>query len=209
VAASELHDFEIALNSKADSNYCIHVETDEAADPFFDRMTVVCVSCLEEFINKSTPRNFSKLREFGHDMFKSGPALVSQPAISCAASSSTPSPSTPPKTDVQTASATDLIFQSHSDASITLGTVVTVGLRSAFEAFATTGQDLSNCEIVIIERSQDADAIGVDGTPISITFLAKMQPGKKGLGNANRLGRSVTYLISRKTGAIIKEYLSK
>lgn len=107
------------------------------------------------------------------------------------------------------ASAAEPIFESHSGTSITLGTAVTIGLKNAYQAFSATGQNLSNFEVVISERPHDAEAPGSDGTPISITFLAKMQPGKKGLGDANRLGRSVTYVVSRSTGAIVAEYLNK
>lgn len=110
---------------------------------------------------------------------------------------------------MHTATAADPIFQTHSGTSVTLGTAATLGLKNALGAFASTGQDLANFEIVIGERPSDAEPAQADGTPISITFLAKMQPGKKGLGNANRLGRSVTYVVSRSTGAIIAEYLNK
>ncbi|WP_269765798.1 hypothetical protein [Burkholderia ubonensis] len=36
-----------------------------------------------------------------------------------------------------------------------------------------------------------------------MTFLAKLIPGKRGLGNANRLGKSINYVISPESGKIL------
>ncbi|MBN3815602.1 hypothetical protein G3N57_02840 [Paraburkholderia sp. Se-20369] len=51
----------------------------------------------------------------------------------------------------------------------------------------------------------DRFRIGVDGKDvIGVTFLAKRIPGKRGLGNANRLGKSINYVISPENGEILR-----
>ncbi|WP_230684487.1 hypothetical protein [Burkholderia cepacia] len=70
-------------------------------------------------------------------------------------------------------------------------------------------QDLRNFEICITDES----AARVDPKPenavIGVTFLAKMPPGMRGLGNASPLGTSIEYVVSPETGEIPKVYLTK
>ncbi|WP_193097352.1 hypothetical protein [Burkholderia sp. Z1] len=93
--------------------------------------------------------------------------------------------------------------------SVTLNTATLLGLKAAYEDFATTGQDLHNFEICIT----DEHAATVDPKPedhvIGITFMAKLIPGMRGLGDANRLGKSIYYVISPETGEILGTYLTK
>ncbi|WP_256244151.1 hypothetical protein [Burkholderia ubonensis] len=42
-----------------------------------------------------------------------------------------------------------------------------------------------------------------------MTFLAKLIPGKRGLGDANRLGKSINYVISPERGRILGVYGTK
>ncbi|MGY4727064.1 hypothetical protein [Burkholderia pyrrocinia] len=75
--------------------------------------------------------------------------------------------------------------------SVRLNTAALLGLKAAYEEFAKTGQDLHNFEICITDES----AARVDPKPenavIGVTFLAKMPPGMRGLGNASPLGTSI------------------
>ncbi|CAB3966973.1 MULTISPECIES: hypothetical protein [Burkholderia] len=93
--------------------------------------------------------------------------------------------------------------------SVRLNTATLLGLKAAYEDFAKTGQDLCNFEICI----EDASAATVDPKPedavISVTFLAKMPPGMRGLGNASPLGTSIKYVVSPETGEILGVYLTK
>ncbi|KVP01116.1 hypothetical protein WJ83_16255 [Burkholderia ubonensis] len=51
---------------------------------------------------------------------------------------------------------------------------------------------------------------GVDGKDvIGVTFLAKLIPGQRGLGSANRLGKSISYAISPESGKILGAYGTK
>ncbi|OXI27699.1 hypothetical protein [Burkholderia sp. AU15512] len=93
--------------------------------------------------------------------------------------------------------------------SVWLNTATLLGLKSAYEEFAKTGQDLRNFEICI----EDASAAKVDPKPedavIRVTFSAKMPPGMRGLGNASPLGTSIQYVVSPETGEILRVYLTK
>ncbi|MGU7769648.1 hypothetical protein ACV229_05645 [Burkholderia sp. MR1-5-21] len=92
---------------------------------------------------------------------------------------------------------------------VRLNTATIVGLRSAYEDFEKTGQDINNFEITIYERKA-SNGEGVDGKDvIGVTFLAKLIPGKRGLGNANRLGKSINYVISPESGEILGVYGTK
>lgn len=64
-------------------------------------------------------------------------------------------------------------------------------------------------EIAISERKA-SNGDGVDGKDvIGVTFLAKLIPGKRGLGDANRLGKSINYVISPERGRILGVYGTK
>ncbi|QFS35137.1 hypothetical protein [Burkholderia cepacia] len=93
--------------------------------------------------------------------------------------------------------------------SVRLNTATLLGLKAAYDDFARTGQDLHNFEICITDES----AARVDPKPddhvIGVTFLAKMPPGMRGLGNASPLGTSMGYVISPETGEILKGHLTK
>ncbi|MEK7919476.1 hypothetical protein AAB988_28860 [Burkholderia contaminans] len=93
--------------------------------------------------------------------------------------------------------------------SVRLNTATLLGLKSAYEDFAKTGQDLRNFEICI----EDETEATADPTPedqvISVTFMAKMPPGMRGLGNASPLGTSMKYVVSPETGEILRVYLTK
>ncbi|WP_175657252.1 hypothetical protein [Burkholderia ambifaria] len=101
------------------------------------------------------------------------------------------------------------IFGTAEGSGVTLNTATVVGLKAAYEDFAHSGQNLGNFEIHIGERKA-ADGEGQDGKDaISVTFIAKLIPGKRGLGNANRLGKSVGYVISPESGEILRIYGTK
>lgn len=84
-----------------------------------------------------------------------------------------------------------------------------IALSRACERFAQTGQDLKNFEIQISERTRENGEDENGENTIGIAFVAKLEPGKKGLGNANRLGRSVLYIASKTTGEILREAASR
>ncbi len=104
---------------------------------------------------------------------------------------------------------TQLNFGVVDRCSVQLNTATLLGPKAAYEDFAKTGQDLRNFEIYL----EDEVAARVDPKPedhvIGITFMAKLIPGMRGLGDANRLGKSIHYVISPETGGILGTYLTK
>ncbi|WP_321849495.1 hypothetical protein [Burkholderia diffusa] len=50
---------------------------------------------------------------------------------------------------------------------------------------------------------------GPEDHVISVTFVAKMPPGMRGLGNASPLGTSIKYVISPEAGEILGTYSTK
>jgi hypothetical protein len=63
----------------------------------------------------------------------------------------------------------------------------------------------SGYHIQISERTRENGEDENGENTIGIAFVAKLEPGKKGLGNANRLGRSVLYIASKTSGEILRE----
>ncbi|MGC3028216.1 hypothetical protein ACPUER_24250 [Burkholderia sp. DN3021] len=93
--------------------------------------------------------------------------------------------------------------------SVRLNTATLLGLKSAYEEFAKTGQDPRDFEIWIT----DENAARVEPKPedyvISVTFVAKMPPGMRGLGNASPLGTSIKYVVSPENGEVLGIYRTK
>ncbi|MPV60921.1 hypothetical protein CFB46_04190 [Burkholderia sp. HI2761] len=87
--------------------------------------------------------------------------------------------------------------------SVTLNTATLLGLKAAYEDFATTEQDLRNFEICITDKRASTVAPGPDDDVITVMFVAKLIPGMRTLGNANRLGKSIHYVIAPETGEIL------
>ncbi|MDF3079792.1 hypothetical protein [Burkholderia sola] len=87
--------------------------------------------------------------------------------------------------------------------SVTLNTATLLGLKAAYEDFAATGQDLRNFEICVTDKRASTVDPRPDDDVITITFVAKLIPGMRGLGNANRLGKSIHYVIAPETGEIL------
>ncbi|MGJ7538160.1 MULTISPECIES: hypothetical protein [unclassified Variovorax] len=101
------------------------------------------------------------------------------------------------------------IFEIESPDQLLLNTPVVVALGNAYKLFEKTGQDLNNFNVHIAERKKEngEDENGVN--TIGIAFTAKLPPGQKGLGNASKLGRSITYIASKTTGEILREQGSR
>ncbi|WP_306426900.1 MULTISPECIES: hypothetical protein [Burkholderia] len=101
------------------------------------------------------------------------------------------------------------IFGDADNDSVTLNTATVIGLRSAYADFEKSEQDINNFEVSVYERKA-SNGEGVDGKDvIGVSFTAKFIPGMKGLGNANRLGKSINYVISPENGEILAIYLAR
>ena len=96
-----------------------------------------------------------------------------------------------------------LNFGTVDQCSVTLNTATLLGLKAAYEDFAATGQDLHNFEICITDKRASTVDPMPDDDVVTITCVAKLIPGMRGLGNANRLGKSIHYVIAPETGEIL------
>ena len=101
---------------------------------------------------------------------------------------------------MNTASAENL-FESFNSHTLELNTIAVLSISNALERFKKTNQNLENFHVTLEAELED----GV----ILISFTGKLAPGKKGLGQANSLGRSFTYRASRSDGKIISEHLQR
>ncbi|RQR24161.1 hypothetical protein [Burkholderia sp. Bp9142] len=80
--------------------------------------------------------------------------------------------------------------------SVKFNTATLLGLQAAYENFSTTDQDPRNFEIGITDEREARGAPMDEHDVISVTFVARMLPGMRGLGNASPLGTSVKYVVS-------------
>lgn len=99
------------------------------------------------------------------------------------------------------------LFEIESPDRLLLNTPAVIALGRAYRLFEKTGQDLNNFNIHIAERKRQGE--NGEGDTIEIAFSAKLPRGKKGLGNASNLGRSIMYIASRTTGEILREQGSR
>ena len=99
------------------------------------------------------------------------------------------------------ASAQSSAFSVLSANEIDLSTPALLSVAAALERFKTTNQDLSRFTLSI--ESEE------DGRVIAVAFVARLIPGKRGLGSANRLGKGVTYRFSSEDGRLISEGLHR
>jgi hypothetical protein len=95
-----------------------------------------------------------------------------------------------------TASAQSLFELPHEN-TLKLSSAMAVGVSNALQRFRETQQPLENFTVAV-EDGEDKEAV-------LISFSAKLVPGKKGLGSANRMGRGITYRVRRDTGEVISE----
>lgn len=78
---------------------------------------------------------------------------------------------------------------------------MTVGVSNALQRFRTTQQPLENFTVVVRD--------GEDKEVVRVSFVTKLEPGKNGLGSANRMGRGITYLVRKDSGEIADEAFMK
>jgi hypothetical protein len=89
------------------------------------------------------------------------------------------------------------LFELHDEKALELSSNMAVGVSNALQRFRATQQPLENFTVVV-EDGEDKEAV-------LVSFVAKLVPGKKGLGSANRLGRGKTYRVRRDSGEVISE----
>lgn len=89
------------------------------------------------------------------------------------------------------------VFKSPNERTLEFSSAMAVGVSNALQQFRATQQPLENFKVVV-ESGEDKEIV-------TVSFVAKLQPGKKGLGSANRMGRGVTYRVRTDNGQVIGE----
>ncbi|PIF73587.1 hypothetical protein CLU95_0683 [Variovorax sp. 54] len=103
----------------------------------------------------------------------------------------------------------NVIFEEMDEGHVSLSSAATIGVGVSYKKFLEGNNEIKNYKVIIRKRAGEngEDPAGVE--TIEVAFVANLRPGMKGLGNANRMGKSITYVLSAQTGEILREYLSK
>lgn len=98
-------------------------------------------------------------------------------------------------------SSADSLFEIPHERVLKLSPAMAVGISNALQRFRATQQPLENFTVVV----RDGEEVEV----VLVSFLAKLEPGKKGLGNASSLGRGITYRVRKDSGEVVGESFMK
>lgn len=93
------------------------------------------------------------------------------------------------------------LFAMPDQQTLELASIMTVGVSNALQSFRATQQPLDNFTVVVED--------GEDKEVVTVSFVAKLKPGKRGLGSANSMGRGVTYRVRRDTGQVVGDSLHR
>lgn len=96
---------------------------------------------------------------------------------------------------------TQSLFEQPDQQTLELTAIMAVGVSNALQRFRATQQPLDNFTVVV-EDGEDEEAV-------TVSFVAKLKPGTKGLGSANSTGRGVAYRVRRDNGQVIGECLPR
>lgn len=89
------------------------------------------------------------------------------------------------------------LFHLPNQQTLELSSIMAVGVSDALQRFRATKQPLENFTILVED--------GEDNEVVLVSFVAKLRPGKKGLGSANSMGRGVTYRVRKDNGQVVGE----
>jgi len=93
------------------------------------------------------------------------------------------------------------LFELPNEQILELNSTLAVGVSNALQRFRATQQPLENFTVVVED--------GEDKEVVTVSFVAKLEHGKKGLGSANRMGHEVTYRVRRDNGEVVGESLHR
>jgi hypothetical protein len=102
---------------------------------------------------------------------------------------------------VMTTTSAQSVFAVHDEQTLELSSAMAVGVSNALQRFRATQQPLENF-MVRVESGEDKEVV-------TVAFVAKSEPGKRGLGNANSLGRGITYRVRKDSGEVVGEFFQK
>lgn len=101
---------------------------------------------------------------------------------------------------MSTTSAESLLELPHEN-TLRLSSAMAVGISNAVQRFRATKQPLENFTVVVRN--------GEEKEVVLVSFVAKLEPGKKGLGSANRMGCGITYRVRKDSGEVVGESFQK
>ena len=93
------------------------------------------------------------------------------------------------------------LFEMPDEHILKLSPAMAVGVSNALQRFRATQQPLENFTVVV-ENGEEKEVV-------LVSFVAKREPGKKGLGSANSMGRGITYRVRRDSGEVVGEFFHK
>jgi hypothetical protein len=89
------------------------------------------------------------------------------------------------------------LFDWPNERTLRLSSTLVVGVSNALQRFRATQQPLENFTVVVED--------GEHKEIVTVSFVAKSEPGKKGLGSANSMGRGITYRVRKDSGQVVGE----
>lgn len=89
------------------------------------------------------------------------------------------------------------LFEMPHEHTLKLSSLMAVGISNALQRFRATQQPLENFTVRV--------EVGDDKEVVIVSFVPKSEPGKRGLGSANSMGRGVTYRVRRDSGEVVGE----
>ena len=93
------------------------------------------------------------------------------------------------------------LFELPHEHTLKLSHAMAVGISNALQQFRKTQQPLENFSVVV-ENGEENEAV-------LVSFVAKREPGKKGLGSANSMGRGITYRVNRDSGEVVGKFFHR
>ena len=97
------------------------------------------------------------------------------------------------------------MFKSISPSILSIDGRAMKALKIACDEFEISGKDLREFNIITSEETDAGKRDNYGADVFVVTFMGKLSPGKRGLGTANRVPGSVTYIISKDKWKIVKE----
>jgi len=93
------------------------------------------------------------------------------------------------------------LFELPHEHTLKLSSAMAVGVSNSLQRFSATQQPLENFTVVV-ESGEEKEVV-------LVSFVAKREPGKKGLGSTNSMGRGITYRVRRDNGEVVGEFFHK
>ncbi len=102
---------------------------------------------------------------------------------------------------VMSTTSPQILFEMPDEHVLKLSPAMAVGVSNALQRFRATQQPLESFTVVVRD--------GEDKEVVRVSFLPKLEPGKRGLGSFNSMGRGITYRVRKDNGEVVGESFMK